>query len=66
MRQHPVISGPGIRDVIGAWLVCLAVATASFALLGGGSPGSTGRAETSASPGLAIELALTEPPHGRC
>ena len=30
MSYHPAASSPGRRDVVGAWLVCLAVAALCF------------------------------------
>jgi len=32
MSGHPVFPGPQMRDVIGAWLVCLAIAAGCFGL----------------------------------
>ena len=33
MWEHPAFSGPGIRDVIGAWLVCLAITAGCVGLM---------------------------------
>ena len=32
MWRHPILPGPGIRDVAGAWLVCLMIAAGCLGL----------------------------------
>ena len=32
MSRHPVFTGPEMRDVVGAWLVCLAIAVGCLGL----------------------------------
>ena len=38
MWEHPPALGPAIREVIGAWLVCLVVAAGCFTLLAAAAP----------------------------
>jgi hypothetical protein len=43
MRERPFTLGPAIREVIGAWLVCLTVVAGCFTLLAAASSGRDGR-----------------------
>lgn len=45
MQAYPAGLGLGFREVIGAWIICLAVAAASFTVLAAASPGSEGQPE---------------------
>lgn len=67
MPEHLVGSGAGTRDVIGAWLVCLAFAAGCFTWLTASDPRHASRPEglISADPAATVVLAKAEP-HGRC
>ena len=53
-----------LREVIGAWLVCLAVAAAAFSTLDAAAPAGTDRAATAADPGPSA-VAAARPEHGQ-
>ena len=45
MRDPPVDVAPGMRDVIGAWIVCLAITAGCFGLLPNTGAGYDNRPE---------------------
>ncbi len=45
MWKHPSAPGPALREVIGAWLVCLVVAAGCFTLLAAAAPVPDGPAK---------------------
>jgi hypothetical protein len=71
MPEHLVGSGGGTRDVIGAWLVCLAFAAGCFTWLTVAVPmadprhGERPEGLISSDPIATVVLAKAEP-HGRC
>ncbi len=42
MQSHPCSSAPDVRDVIAAWIVCLAIAVGCFGFLAPAKPGGGG------------------------
>jgi hypothetical protein len=72
MRRSALSLFPGIRDVIGAWLVCVAVAVGCFGLLQIEATTHAGRPEALISPEPTITVASVDTDrterhrHGRC
>ncbi len=64
MQVQPVTGGAGVRDVIGAWLVCLAVAAGCFTWLAAAGPGADDQPEMSISPGPSAAAAVAEADRG--
>jgi hypothetical protein len=68
MWDHPLSSGPGTRDVIGAWLVCLAIAVGCLGFLAPANPITGGGAPAALiNPGPTATVAAAQNHHpGRC
>jgi hypothetical protein len=72
MWEHLRTLTPRIREVIGAWLVCLTVAAGCFTLLAAAAPGRDGRPAALINPNPAATVAAAAPhrakahQHGRC
>jgi hypothetical protein len=72
MWKHPSAPGPAVREVIGAWLVCLVVAAGCFTLLAAAAPVPNGPAKALIGPGPAATVAAAGADradahrHGRC
>lgn len=67
MPEHLVSLSLGIRDVIGAWIVCFVFAAGCFTWLAAAAPGHGDGAEglISFDPAATVVVARAEP-HGRC
>jgi hypothetical protein len=77
MRAHFSTLGPRVHELIGAWLVCLIVATGCFTLLAAASSGRDGRPAALISPDPTATVAAAKADraaahragahqHGRC
>jgi hypothetical protein len=72
MREDPVGAGAGVRDIVGAWFVCFAVAAVCWAGLeaAGAGPGRPPEALIGAEPAATVPLAEADRAeahrHGRC
>jgi hypothetical protein len=67
MPEHPAALGAELREVIAAWLVCLAVAAGCFTLLSAAAPWLDGRSEALISTDPVATVATAEAHrHGRC
>ncbi len=72
MRAHLSTLGPRVREVIGAWLVCLVVAVGCFTLLAAAAPGRDRQpaALISSDPTVTVTAAAAHRAgahqHGRC
>jgi hypothetical protein len=72
MSQYRLTSSAGIREVIGAWLVCLVAAVASYTVLTAEAPRHGSRLEALIGPDPTATLAAAEDHrakphrHGRC
>ena len=60
MSGHPVLPDLGVRDVVGGWLVCLAVAAGCFALLAAAAPERGGPRAALLNPAAIATLAAAE------
>jgi len=67
MSDHSLSSGRGARDVIGAWLVCLAIAVGCFGFLAPAHPTSGGAPAALINPGPTATVAAAQNHRpGRC
>ncbi len=67
MWEHPITCGLGKRDVIGAWVVCLAIAVGCFGLLAAASPDGRGMPTALINPGPIATVATAQNQRpGRC
>jgi hypothetical protein len=67
MRHRPAPFAPGTRDVIGAWLVCMAVAAGCFTLLAAAAPERGGSQAALINPGPMVTVAAAQNHRpGRC
>ncbi|HEV2099289.1 MAG TPA: hypothetical protein VGR45_10230 [Stellaceae bacterium] len=67
MQNHPLSIPPGMRDVIGAWIVCLAIAVGCFGFLAPAKPGGGGAPTALINLGPIATLAAAQDHRpGRC
>jgi hypothetical protein len=67
MWEHSTDAGLGTRDMIGAWLVCLAIAIGCFSFLAATSRDSGGMPAALINPGPIVTVAAAQDHRpGRC